>query len=58
MVIEIIKKANQSKKNIFLRKKDKKRRLEFAEMLSQKNISGKNIFFTDEKRLIFESSHK
>lgn len=49
---KLFKKPIKAKKTFFLRKKDKKRRLEFAEMLNQKNISGKDIFFTDEKRFI------
>lgn len=51
-LLKLFNKPIKAKKTFFLRKRDKKRRLEFAQMLSQKNISGKNIFFTDEKRFI------
>ena len=39
-------------KTFYLKKKDKKRRIEFANMIIGKKISGRQIFFTDEKRFI------
>ena len=52
---KILKKPIKAKKTFYLRNKDKRRRLEFLEMIKQKNISGKDIFFTDEKRFILNS---
>jgi len=49
---KLLKKPIKAKKTFFLRKKDKRRRMEFLEMIKEKNITGQNIFFTDEKRFI------
>lgn len=49
---KLLKKPIKAKKTFYLRKKDKNRRLEFLNYLKQNNISGKDIFFTDEKRFI------
>ena len=47
---KLLKKPIKAKKTFYLREKDKIRRLEFYDMIREKNISGKDIFFTDEKR--------
>ena len=49
---KLLKKPIKAKKTFYLRQKDKKRRLEFINVIKQKKISGKDIFFTDEKRFI------
>lgn len=48
----VLKKPIKAKKTFLLRERDKKRRIEFAQMINDKKISGKNIFFTDEKRFL------
>ena len=35
-----------------MKKKDKNKRIEFSKMIKEKNIAGKDIFFTEEKRFI------
>ena len=49
---KLLEKPIKAKKTFYLKEKDKKRRLEFYEMIKSKNIAGKDIFFTDEKRFI------
>ena len=49
---KIFKSPIKATKTFLLRNKDKKRRIEFAKMILEKKISGRNIFFTDEKRFI------
>ena len=49
---KLLKRPIKAKKTFFLRQKDKNRRLEFLDMIKEKNLSGKDIFFTDEKRFI------
>ena len=49
---KIFKAPIKATKTFLLRNKDKKRRIDFAQMLLEKKISGRNIFFTDEKRFI------
>lgn len=49
---KILRKPIRAKKTFLLKNKDKKKRIEFGEMIIKKNIKGKNIFFTDEKRFI------
>ena len=49
---KILKSPIKAKKTFFLRDKDKDRRVDFKEMIKEKKIEGKDIFFTDEKRFI------
>ena len=49
---KLLKKPIKTKKTFYLKGKDKKRRLEFYEMIKNKNIPDKDIFFRDEKRSI------
>ena len=49
---KLTKRTIKVKKTFFLKDKDKKNRLKFKEMINEKKIQGKDIFFTDEKRFI------
>lgn len=53
---KLLKKPIKAKIKFFLREKDKNRRLEFLNVLKQNNIYDKDIFFTDEKRFILNST--
>ena len=48
---KLLKRPIKAKKTFFLRQKDKNRRLEFLDMIKEKNLSGKDIFFTDETQI-------
>ena len=48
----ILKKPIKATKTFFMKYKDKTKRIEFAKMINEKGLSGRNIFFTDEKRFI------
>jgi len=51
----LLNKPVKAKKTFILRKKDKDKRIEFANYIINNNISGKSIFFTDEKRFVLNS---
>lgn len=44
----------KAKKTFLLKKKDKAKRVEFAQMIKDKGIKGNEIFFTDEKRFLID----
>lgn len=49
---KILNKPKKATTTFILKEKDKTRRIEFANMILDQKISGKSIFFTDEKRFI------
>ena len=49
---KLLKKPIRAKKTFYLKKKDKNRRIDFYDMIKEEKISGRDIFFTDEKRFI------
>ena len=49
---KLLKRPIKAKKTFLLRDKDKDKRIDFKEMIKEKKIEGKDIFFTDEKRFI------
>ena len=57
---KLLKKPIIEKKSFYLEKKDKNRRIDFYDMIKEEKISGRDIFFTDEKRFILNplSTHK
>ena len=49
---KLLRRPIRAKKTFLLRDKDKNKRIKFKDMIMEKKIKGKNIFFTDEKRFI------
>ena len=49
---KLLKRPIKAKKTFLLRDRDKNKRVKFKEMINEKKLKGKNIFFTDEKRFI------
>ena len=49
---KILNKPIKTTKTFYMKNKDKTKRIEFAKMINEKSLSGRNIFFTDEKRFI------